>query len=87
VFLVYQVTNTLYSFQKAPAFTVLVQYLIVLFTERPLVTVLARAPQHLQFIGPHSIWENQLESFDTGYLIVSYSIGFNTARLAAHFLS
>jgi hypothetical protein len=43
--LVYQVTNTLYSFQKAPAFTVLVQYPIVLFTERPLVTVLARDPR------------------------------------------
>jgi hypothetical protein len=42
--LVYQVTNTLYSFQKALAFTILVQYLIILFTERPLITVLACAP-------------------------------------------
>jgi hypothetical protein len=56
--LVYQVTNTLYSFQKAPAFTVLVQYPIVLFTERPLVTVLARDPPS---IVPQSICENQLE--------------------------
>jgi hypothetical protein len=72
---VYQVINTLYSLQEAPAFPVLVQYLIVLFTGRPLVTVLARAPQ-LRVYRASLYLRKSLSPSTPAILLLAIRIGF-----------